>query len=338
MSPVTPAMMQPTGWFQIGWSSDFPDRAVESRRYFGQDLVVYRADDGTLHALDAYCGHMGAHLGVGGTVDGDCITCPFHGWVWNGQGQNVDIPYEDRPNRARRLRSWPIVERNDVVYLWNDPTGGAPTWDMPEMFAELGEERATRGYHPPGDDGRVRCGVLQLNPYVVLDNVGDMAHFRTVHGTNDVPTVLSHGPDGHRFLLRLGFGQSWKESGKRGDAERAATGDVLDIVQLGVGVSYSVMGGKQLPAIVIILSTTPVDDDSSEMFQTVWLECAPRDDEPGRLERRMHYACHQLPRDIEIWEHQRYEEHPAWGASEVRPFKAIRAWARGFYVTTEPDP
>lgn len=324
---VTPEMMRPTGWFQIGWSGDIAPAGVAARRYFGQDVVVFRDEQGTLCVLDAYCRHMGAHLGHGGTVRDGRIVCPFHGWEWNQAGKNVHIPYEDRPYQGRTLRSWPVCERNGVIYLWHDVDGAPPSWEVPDLFTALGDDVADRSYHPAEPDGLVRCGVLRLNPYVVLDNVGDMAHFRTVHGTAEVPTVLDHGPDGHIFRLRLGFGKSWKE----GASDGRATGDVLNIVQLGVGFSYSVLGGAKLPYIVIILSTTPVDNETSEMFQTVWLEQAPGDEEPGRLERRMHHACHQLPRDIQIWENQRYEQHPAWRRTEVRPFQAIRRWAQTFH-------
>jgi hypothetical protein len=33
---------------------------------------------------------------------------------------NVCIPYENRPNRGRRMRTYPVVERNESVYIWND--------------------------------------------------------------------------------------------------------------------------------------------------------------------------------------------------------------------------
>ena len=47
--------------------------------------------------LDAYCPHMGANLGAGGQVKGDCIECPFHGWQFRGEdGQCVHIPYVDK--------------------------------------------------------------------------------------------------------------------------------------------------------------------------------------------------------------------------------------------------
>jgi hypothetical protein len=32
--------------------------------------------------LSAHCRHLGAHIGHGGTVNGDRVVCPFHGWEW----------------------------------------------------------------------------------------------------------------------------------------------------------------------------------------------------------------------------------------------------------------
>ena len=48
-------------------------------------MVLFRGKDGVAYALEAYCLHMGAHLGVGGqVVDEKCIECPFHGWLYDG--------------------------------------------------------------------------------------------------------------------------------------------------------------------------------------------------------------------------------------------------------------
>jgi len=91
-----PYTSQPTGWFQLGWSEDFPAGAVVPLRYFAQDLVAYRGASGAVHLFDAYCPHLGAHLGYGGKVDGDDIVCPFHAWRFDCEGCNVDIPYSAR--------------------------------------------------------------------------------------------------------------------------------------------------------------------------------------------------------------------------------------------------
>lgn len=49
-------------------------------------MVLFRAKDGKPHALHAYCAHMGANLGMGGkVVNNQCIQCPFHGWLYDGE-------------------------------------------------------------------------------------------------------------------------------------------------------------------------------------------------------------------------------------------------------------
>jgi nitrite reductase/ring-hydroxylating ferredoxin subunit len=324
---ILPHMMKPSGWFQIGWSTDFPEASVTPMQWFGEDLVVFRTESGDLRALDGYCAHMGAHLGYGGQVCGDRVVCPFHGWEWDGEGHNVRIPYQDRPNRAARIRTWSVTERNGMVYLWHHPDGAEPTWRIPDVFESLGIDLDARSFHDPHPHGQLRFGRLPFDPYVVLDNGADPAHFQTVHQTKGIPAVVVSEPEGPLFRIKLGFGRRWVEDPLH------ARGDALDLLEVGVGVSFSSLGSDTSPHVVIVLSTTPVDETTSEMFQTVWLEEAEGDDEPGRLEQRMDEATHQLPRDIEIWSHQRYVERPAWAANEVRGFTALRRWASGFYAS-----
>ena len=97
-----------TGWFMVGWSAEFPAGEVRPLRYFGEDLVAYRDESGELHLMSGHCRHLGAHIGHGGKVVGDCVECPFHGWRWGPDGTNRYIPYQpDRPNKALRLRVVP---------------------------------------------------------------------------------------------------------------------------------------------------------------------------------------------------------------------------------------
>lgn len=67
---------------------------IQLPRILGKNLIVFRGESDEAHVFDAYCAHMGAHLGVGGTVlPGDCLQCPFHGWIFDGKtGQCVQIP------------------------------------------------------------------------------------------------------------------------------------------------------------------------------------------------------------------------------------------------------
>ena len=62
--------------------------------YLGLNLVAWRGESGKAYVADAYCPHLGAHLGIGGKVSQECITCPFHGWQFEGSnGALAKIPY-----------------------------------------------------------------------------------------------------------------------------------------------------------------------------------------------------------------------------------------------------
>ncbi len=75
-----PLSMKPTGWFQVAWSDEVAVGEVHPMKYFGQEMVAWRAASGRLTVMNAYCEHLGAHLGDGGTVKGEALQCPCHGW------------------------------------------------------------------------------------------------------------------------------------------------------------------------------------------------------------------------------------------------------------------
>ena len=64
----------------------------------GEHLAVFRSSrSGKVFITDLYCPHLGASLGSGSIVRGDCITCPFHKWTFDGNsGECVDIPYAQK--------------------------------------------------------------------------------------------------------------------------------------------------------------------------------------------------------------------------------------------------
>ena len=63
----------------------------------GEQVAVFRGQDGKAYVLDAYCPHLGANLAVGGRVVGSCIECPFHGWQFRGNdGKCTKIPYAEK--------------------------------------------------------------------------------------------------------------------------------------------------------------------------------------------------------------------------------------------------
>ena len=47
----------PDGWYPVAYSDEVPIGEVVPLRYFGQDLIAFRGEDGEAHVLDAHAGH-----------------------------------------------------------------------------------------------------------------------------------------------------------------------------------------------------------------------------------------------------------------------------------------
>lgn len=127
----------PNGWFHLLDSSELKKGDSKYVSALGQYLVVFRGRSGQVHILDAYCPHLGANLGVGGIVIGDCIQCPFHGWTFRGEdGKCEKIPYSEKVPEFAKTKSWPTLEKYNSIYVWYHAEDVEPWW-IPENIEEL---------------------------------------------------------------------------------------------------------------------------------------------------------------------------------------------------------
>ena len=123
----------PNSWYVVAYADELVPGQLQRLRYFDRDLVAFRGEGGEVAVLDAYCPHLGAHLGVGGTVVGDTIRCPFHGWRWDGEGACAEVPYAKRIPANARVESYPTVERNGMVFVWIHADKEPPNFEIPEV-------------------------------------------------------------------------------------------------------------------------------------------------------------------------------------------------------------
>ena len=110
----------PNGWLPILESSALKKSQILPIFAFGNDLVAFRSTAGKVTVLDAYCPHLGAHLGYGGRVIGDTVNCPFHGWVFNQSGDCVDIPGNSGKNiflNIFQIFNWSVKHFNTLCLV-----------------------------------------------------------------------------------------------------------------------------------------------------------------------------------------------------------------------------
>lgn len=105
-----------TEWTDIGALRDLPMRVPLRRRVGDVDLLLYRSGS-TVRALSATCSHLGGPLDEG-TVDEDCVTCPWHGSTFRMDDGEVVRGPATAPQPAYEVR---VVGRNVQVRLEREP-------------------------------------------------------------------------------------------------------------------------------------------------------------------------------------------------------------------------
>src|SRR5260221_14414709 len=124
----------PTGWYLLAESASLAPGDVVPLHYFGRELVLFRTEGGEPVLLDAHCPHLGAHLGHGGTVDGEGIRCPFHSWRFDSTGRCEDVPYKTSPGVPDTgVACWPLREASGLILVHFSQHGHAPEWRMPDQ-------------------------------------------------------------------------------------------------------------------------------------------------------------------------------------------------------------
>lgn len=126
-------------WYPAEESETVRDKPLKVRM-LGQDLVLFRDQDGTAHCLSNICIHRYGSLGNGKVRNG-CIECPYHGWLFNGDGQCVRIPSLGSngsiPSRAK-VDAYPVQEKYGLIFVFlgdlteseRIPIQEIPEWDQ----------------------------------------------------------------------------------------------------------------------------------------------------------------------------------------------------------------
>ncbi|MFD0683345.1 Rieske 2Fe-2S domain-containing protein [Actinomadura fibrosa] len=160
---------RPDGWYGVAFGAELRPGQVLRRRLMGEDVVLYRTRGGTPRAVRPYCPHLGAHLGHGGTVEGEELVCPFHRFAFAADGTCVRTGNGAPPPRTR-LSLLEVRESDGALLVWWDASGGPPRWEVPSVMRD-GFPAPIRRFHR-----------LTAHPQDIVENTVDMGHFTALHG------------------------------------------------------------------------------------------------------------------------------------------------------------
>ena len=89
----------------------------------GEKLIAFRDSGGRLGMIDEFCAHRGVSLWFGRNEAGG-LRCAYHGWKYDVTGRCMELPSEaPESGMAERvkLKSYPCIERGDVIWTYMGP-------------------------------------------------------------------------------------------------------------------------------------------------------------------------------------------------------------------------
>lgn len=168
-------------WYIGAWAHELGEKPL-GRRLLGDPVVLFRDSSGTARALVDRCCHRSAPLSLGKVVEGG-LECGYHGLVFDGVGKCVYIPGQEKIPQRAFVRSYPIIEKEEFVWIWmGDPAkaDASKIIDYP--------------YHTDYKKWPHKHGLYHIKAsYTLLvDNLMDLTHIGYIHGNTIGGNPMAH--------------------------------------------------------------------------------------------------------------------------------------------------
>jgi len=307
------------GWHVLGKADRFTEEP-QTLDYFGTRLAAYRGkEDGQVHVLDSYCPHMGADLSKG-HVEGNSLVCPFHAWSWGSDGVCDHIPYAKRIPPRAVIKSWPTLERNGLLLVWNDPEGGEPDLSVaPKIMDDY--------YSGEWTDWVMARFLIKSHCRELVDNMADMAHFGPVHYS----TVRSfrNVQDGHTFTQYMVGGHEILTEGEHPMTSVAHYEGPAYMTTTMTGM----MDGVPMTTHLLV-SHVPISTEAFHINLGVMMKKNPdfsEEENRAAVEAYTARTIESFEQDVEIWDNKVLIDNPLLCDGDG-PINMVRKWYGQFYA------
>jgi len=303
----------PFGWFAVARSQELEKGQILPLEYCETEFVLWRGEDGKARALDAYCPHLGAHLGYDSAVIDNDLRCPFHHWQFTGEGVVTEIPYSNAiPPKLKRPcdRGWPVYEDMGMVFVWWHPHKEPPLWQLSPV-EEISEENWVVT--------KYKEWVVDIPIQELTENGADIAHFAPLHGTKS-PPVPEFKADGYTRYSSV----STKMPTPKGIVDGQIT-----VRAPGPGVSYTRFLG--ITEMLLMQMHTPIDSGHTLLRHQYYIPAKLEEDKVNVTKALVRETARQIEQDIRIWKHKKYLAEPTLVKGDG-PILAYREFFQRYYA------
>jgi phenylpropionate dioxygenase-like ring-hydroxylating dioxygenase large terminal subunit len=166
-------------WHPVALSSDATStpRTVKA---LGEELILFRSGDGRPGLLHPRCCHRGTTLYYG-KVEEHGIRCCYHGWLFDAEGNTLDMPCEPDSGRYKdRYRQpwYPVREYHGLVFAYLGPPDRKPTFATYDVLDDVED-----GWEVVANDENIGLegDVTPCNWFQTHENVMDPFHVFILH-------------------------------------------------------------------------------------------------------------------------------------------------------------
>lgn len=220
----------------------------------GRSMVLFRAVEGQVAALEDFCPHRGAPLSLG-TVENGVIVCGYHGMRMNADGKCAGMAGQSVERFRKGIQTYPAIERHGYIWVWPGDAELANADLIPDLHWARSPDWAFGGgmFH-------IRCDYRLL-----IDNLLDLTHETYVHASSiGQPEIEEAAPDTlrkdhtvsvSRFMEDIPAPPFWQDALKGNNLDPDLPVDRWQVcrfsppgsVMIDVGVAHAGHGGIEAP-------------------------------------------------------------------------------------------
>jgi len=189
-------MFLKNAWYCAGWDYMVTQgkQSIVARKLAGERVVLYRKPSGEVVALEDRCVHRQAALSLG-QKEGDSLRCMYHGLKFAPSGQCTEIPGQATIPERACVRSFPVVEKDNWIWVWLGEPAKADPALIPFAVGPGDPEWSIKTSHMH----------VEANYRLEIANLADLTHLAWVHqkslGGDDPATRQQYTHIKPRFTL-----------------------------------------------------------------------------------------------------------------------------------------
>jgi 5,5'-dehydrodivanillate O-demethylase len=158
-------------WHPINLSREINDDSpTKFVRVLGEDLVIFKDKSGRFGLIADKCAHRNASM-VYGRVEERGISCAYHGWLYDCDGNIIETPPERNDSIMKNVKTtaYPVQDYLGMIWTYMGPQPAPPMVHYDTLFRPDGKRKWLM--HP----------TLNANWFQAMENSMDPAHLQVLH-------------------------------------------------------------------------------------------------------------------------------------------------------------